>query len=46
MKRLGAFLLVIILALSLGIPVFAKNELNYEAESVSADFTVKSKSAI
>lgn len=46
MKRLGAFLLVIILALSLGIPVFAKSKLNYEAESVSADFTVKSKSAI
>ena len=46
MKKIGAFLLFVIILSGLCISIFAKNEQNYEAENVSADFTVNAKSAI
>ncbi len=46
MKRIGAFLLALIILSTLSFGVFAKNQTNYEADLVSANFTVKAKSAI
>ena len=46
MKRIGAFLLVVLIFCSLCVPSFAKNNTNSKAETVSADFTVNAKSAI
>ncbi len=46
MKKIGAFLLTLIILSSLCIGVFAKNDINNKAESTSADFTVEAKSAI
>lgn len=46
MKRLGAFLLSLIILSSFGLSVFANNGTNYKAELASADFTVNAKSAM
>jgi len=46
MKRIGAFLFLIILISSMGLSIFAKNDINNKAEIVSADFSVNAKSAI
>ncbi len=46
MKKIGAFLLSIIILSSLCISIFAKNDENIEAEVINADFTVNAKSAI
>ena len=46
MKRLGAFLLSLIILSSFGLSIFANNGTNYKAELASADFTVNAKSAM
>lgn len=46
MKRLGAFLLSLIILSSFGLSIFANNGINYKAELASADFTVNAKSAM
>ena len=46
MKKIGAFLLSLILISSLCICVFAENGTNYGADLVAPDFTVNAKSAI
>lgn len=46
MKKIGAFLLSLILISGMYICIFAKNGTNYEADLVSADFNVDAKSAI
>lgn len=46
MKRLGAFLLSLIILSSFGLSIFANSDTNYKAELASADFTVNAKSAM